>query len=320
MAKDPYEILGVARTASADAIKKAYRRLAKQHHPERNPGNKGAELRFKEVQAAYEVLGDPQRRSQFDQFGEGGPKPHYEQWAPRGGPGGMGDGMHVEFGDAADLGSIFEQFFSRGGGSGSKRRRGAPTQPAERGPDLTHQVTIPFEEALNGATRDILLESGNGTRGREHLTFRIPPGVTDGQKIRLSGKGHPGHGGAGDLIITVQVLPHPYFRRDGLDVLLDLPISITEAALGTRIEVPTPTGSALMTIPPATSSGAKLRIRGQGARDPRSQNTGDFYAVIRIVAPKNPNPAAQKLLTQLSDELTDDPRAHLPWAVAQSRP
>lgn len=315
MAKDPYKILGVERSAAADEIKRAYRRLAKESHPDRNPGDKSAEKRFKEIQAAYEVLGDADRRAQFDRFGEGGPRPHFEQWSRPGHAG--GDGVQVEFGDFGNLGSIFEQFFTRGAAGGGRRRRGAETAPGPRGADLTHDVWVSFNEWRQGAQREIRLESAQG--GSEELKFRIPPGIGDGQRIRLAGKGQPGMAGPGDLLVTVHVQPHPHFRREGRDVLLDLPVSLTEAALGARLEIPTPDGSATLTIPPGTSSGAKLRIRGQGAQSTRSHPAGDFLAVIRIIAPRNLSPRARELLTELDQELEQEPRADADWNSSRSR-
>ncbi len=307
--KDPYEILGVSRTASQDEIKRKYRQLAKQLHPDRNPGNKQAEERFKELQAAYEVLGDPERRAQYDRFGAGGPRPDFHTWTSPGAGGPTPfDGIDIEFGD---LGSIFEQFFRRPG----TRRRTARVnrRPQPRGADLEVVVELSFEEAARGCKRDVVL-SGGGGGGSQRIEVRIPPGVHDDQRIRVRGQGHAGPGGHGDLMIRCRVRPHPYFRREGDDVFLDLPLTITEAALGTKVEIPTLDGPTVVTVPPGTSSAKRLRLRGKGIRRPGAKS-GDMYVVVRIVAPQRLTARARTLLRELSEEITDDPRSGLGWAV-----
>lgn len=301
--KDPYDILGVARHATADDIKRAYRRLAKEHHPDRNPGSKAAEQRFKEVQAAYEVLGDPQRRAQYDRFGEGGPAPEFRNWsagAPRGAA-----NVEFDFDSLGDLSSIFEQFFRRGSrGRGFQRGEA----PAVRGPDLDHGVEVSFEEAVRGTTREIVLRNPeNGAS--ERISFRIPAGVTDGQRIRVRGKGNYGPGGRGDLIIHTRVRADARFRREGRDLVTDLPLSFPQAALGATVEVPTLDGAVLVKVPPGASSGTRLRLRGKGVPDPRGGEPGDLYAVVQIAVPKNLSPAARKLIEQLADELNQQVQA-----------
>lgn len=311
--KDPYDILGVARSASADEIKKAYRRLAKQHHPDRNPGNAAAEKRFKEVQAAYEVLSDPDKRAQYDRFGAGGPAPDFQNW---GGPQRHGgQNVHVDIGDLGDLNSIFEQFFSRagvGGRGGSRARNGRRGVAVEEPPgqDLETVVDISFEEAARGCTRQLALGGGAAT---ERIEVRIPRGIADGQKVRVRGRGQPGYGGRGDLIITVRVHAHPFFRREGQDIVLEVPLTFAEAALGAKVDIPTLDGSARITIPPGTSSGTRLRIRGKGLHDDRSGVVGDLYAQIRIETPRDLPPRAQELLRELDAEVAQDPRRKLNW-------
>ena len=306
--KDPYEILGVSRTASPEEIKRAYRRLAKQCHPDRNPGDKTAEQRFKEVQAAYEVLGDPQRRAQYDRFGAGGPRPEFHSWTPGGGA--PFEDVQFDFGGLGDLTGIFEQFFSPRGQARRRPRAARPTR--RRGPNLQHSVELSFEEALRGATREVVL-TGGGRGGRgERIEVRIPAGVRDDQRIRVKGKGQEGPGGRGDLIIRCQVRPHRFFRRDGLDVLLDLPLTFTEATLGAKVEIPTPDGSAIVSVPPGTSGGTKLRLRGRGVSDGRSGTRGDVLAVVRVQAPQNVSPRARELLAELEGELAQQPRADWP--------
>ena len=295
--KDPYQILGVARNASPEEIKRAYRRLAKEYHPDRNPQNKeAAERRFKEVQAAYEVLGDPERRAQYDRFGAGGPRPEFHNWG-RGRPAEQPFGVEFDFGDLGDLTSIFEQFFQRGPGRAGERRgaRRTRVRGAElpRGADIEYPVEISFDESLHGTKREVVLQS---PEGNERLEVRIPAGVNDGQRIRVPGRGQPGAGGRGDLLIRVTIRPHPYYRREGLDVLMDLPVTLTEAALGARVELPTPEGRTIVSVPPGTASGTKLRLRGRGAHDARRGTRGDLLAAVRIVPPKTLTPRARELL------------------------
>lgn len=311
--KDPYTILGVSRTASQDQIKRAYRRLAKEHHPDRNPGDKGAEQRFKEVQAAYEVLGDTQRRTQYDRFGAGGPTPKFHTWSTgRGTPFADTD---FDFSSLGDLTGIFEQFFSSGSGARGRRRRTA-SRPRPRGADIEHAVELSFEEAIEGTVREVLLTARGGRAALpERIEFRVPAGVGDGQRIRVKGKGQDGPGGRGDLMIPCRIRPHPYFRRDGLNVLLDLPLTIREAALGTKVDIPTLDGVTRVTVPAGTSSGTKLRLREKGIRDQRTGKVGDMLVAVRIQLPKSMSPKARKLLDELESELDLRPRADLGWPV-----
>lgn len=304
--KDPYKILGVGREASEAQIKTAYRRLAKQHHPDRNQGNKNAEQRFKEVQAAYEMLGDRERRQQFDQFGAGGPPPDFSSWNTH--FGGAPSGATVTgFGD---LNSIFEQFFAQTAQRGGGRR--TVTRRRQRGADLEISVDLAFEEAARGAVRQVeLRDSDRG--GTEKIEFRVPPAVADGQRIRVKGKGQPGAGGRGDLMIRCRIAPHPYFVRNDLDISIELPLSISEASLGAKIDVPTLDGVTTLTVPAGTSSGAKLRLRGKGIHDPRAGRTGDMYAVLRVMVPKSVSPRAAELLRQFDDETAFDPRRDSSW-------
>lgn len=307
--KDPYHILGVSRGADADEIKRAYRKLAKQHHPDRNPGNPQAAEKFKEVQAAYEVLGDTQRRQQYDQFGAGGPRPDFHHWDSHAAHRHRPDMGGFDFGNVGDLSSIFEQFFGGGGG------RGRPAQAARAAPgaDLEHGVQVSFEEALAGTQREVVLSSPDG--GTERISFRVPAGVTDGQRIRVRGKGHLGQGGRGDLLITCRVAPHRFFRREGDDLYLDAPLTILEATLGAKITVPTLTGSASVSIPGGTGSGAKLRLRGHGVPAKDGDNAGDLFVVLKIQPPKELTPEAREMLESLQDQLDDDPRQNLDWGV-----
>jgi len=301
--KDPYEILGVSRNASQEEIKRAYRRLAKEHHPDRNPHNReAAEQRFKEIQAAYEVLGDPERRAQYDRFGAGGPIPEFHTWTtsqhvPF-------DDLHFDFGSLGDLSSIFEQFFSRASGPRPARRNMRRSGP--RGENIEHEVYVSLEEAAHGTEREIVLTGPEGTT--ERIRFKIPAGVTEGQRIRIREKGQEGPGGRGDLIVRCHLSPHPLFRVEGRDLLYDLRLTFAEAALGTQVEVPTLNGTTVVKVPPGTSSGSKLRLRGLGLKDPRTGEAGDLYAVVRIVVPRELSPTARQLIEQLDRELRQKPR------------
>lgn len=315
---DPYEILGLARSASQDEIKRKYRELAKRFHPDRNPNDKSAERKFKEVQAAYEVLGDAQRREQFDRFGAGGPRPDFRTWkGGRGDHNGAHESVSVDFGDFGDLSSIFEQFFSRGsmGDMGARGGRGRPRRPSggplPKGGDIVTQVTIGFEEATKGATRELVVSAAPGEQG-ERISFRVPAGVSDGQKIRIREKGQEGPGGRGDILVEIQIAPHSYFRREGLDILLDLPLTLSEAVLGARIEIPTLEGPTVLTVPAGTSSHSKLRLRGKGVHDARSGQVGDMLVVVRIDVPRDLTPGARELVEKLAVEARQSPRR--PWA------
>ncbi len=286
---DPYTVLGVARDASQDAIRKAYRALAKKHHPDLNPGNKDAEERFKQISAAYDILGDAEKRARFDRgeidaSGAETPRQNYYRDFAEAGPGGGAQRYESRegFADFAENDDIFAELFGRraGGGGAHIRMRGA---------DLPFHLHVDFLDAVNGATRRLSLPDGST------LDVAIPAGIRDGQMLRLKGKGRPGIGGgpAGDALIEIEVVPHPVFRRDGDDIRIDLPVSLTEAVLGGRVDVPTPTGTVTMTIPKNSNSGTILRIRGKGVAR-RDGTRGDEYVTLSIQLPKTPDPELEK--------------------------
>lgn len=301
--KDPYRILGASRTATQEELKRAYRKLARDYHPDRNAGDKEAERKFKEVQAAWEVLGDPERRRQYDQFGAGGPTPDYAHW----GPGGAGMHVNVEdmggFARRFDLSDIIEQFFggrrTRPGGPRAARGAGARGAAAPRGGNLEHHVHLSLEEALHGAARDVRVQGPDGSS--ERITFRVPPGVSDGQRIRLAGRGHPGPGGRGDLLVTCHLLPHPRLRRDGDALHTDATVSFRDAALGAKVDVETLDGVLHLTVPPGTQGGARLRVRGHGL--PTRDGRGDLFVTIRLAVPRELSPRARELIEELDGEL-----------------
>lgn len=282
MAKNLYETLGVARDADADAIRGAYRKLAKRHHPDLNPGDKAAEARFKEIASANDILSDADKRARYDrgeideQGSERAPqRPSYADHAD--GPGGRryrhagADGAGADSGgvDEADLNDIFAEFFSQ--------RRGQP--PRGRGEDLSYTLSVAFLDAVTGATRRLALPDGS------NLDVQIPAGIDDGQILRLKGKGGPGHGDspAGDALIQVSVEPHRLFRREGRDIHLELPVSLTEAVLGAKVPVPTATGTVNLSVPAQSDTGTRLRLRQRGVPARGDRPAGDQFVTLRVV-------------------------------------
>ena len=345
MKKDYWAILGLKPGASEKEIRSAYRRLARKYHPDVNPNNKQAEEKFKEIGEAHEVLTDPKKRQvwemggpEFDFFGAGGgpggARTHTYRW-DEGGPAGAG-GFNVEGGD---FGSILNDLFA-GMGRGGAARGGSSFD--SRGSDLQFETEIGFDEAVNGTTLRIPLartvtcdqcggsgriRSGSrratacpkcgGTglqRVTEDIQARIPPGAEDGSRVRLQGKGEAGPRGgpSGDLFIQLRVRPHRFFRREGSDIVLDVPLTFAEAGLGTRLAVPTMGGKVELTIPPGTSSGQRLRLKGRGVQPAAGGAKGDQIVVVQIVSPDPADPAARRGLEQLEGR-QPDPRAGLGW-------
>ena len=367
MAKDYYEVLGVSRSAPVAEIKKAYRRLARKYHPDPNPGDKGAEAKFKEIQEAYSVLTDPKKKAQYDQFGFAGDVPPGAGGPQQGRPGGF-EGF-----DFSDYGtSSFRDFFENlfGGGAG---RPGAAAE--ERGEDLSYSMSLGFEDAINGVQTRIRLSrrvpcpacggrgtmatggsracpscggTGRGTVQRGFMKFstacaacggtgaaagercrecggdgtfqktelvsvRIPAGVDNGSRVRIPGKGNAGRNGgpAGDLYIQIEVAPHAHFRREGADILLKLPITVPEATLGAKIDVPTPYGPTTIRIPPGTRSGQRLRIRDKGVPVPGKKARGDEIVEVVIVPPPFADQRVRELMKELEKVSGPDPRQHL---------
>jgi molecular chaperone DnaJ len=348
-----YEVLGVAKNASADEIKKAYRTLARQHHPDRNPGDNAAEERFKEVQGAYDVLSDPEKRKAYDRFG-----------TTNGRPGGAG--TNVDFGDF-DFGDLFGGLFGGRGGRTAREPRG------QRGADLEVEVSLSFEDSLRGIEtkipvevetacaecggsgakpgtspticpdckgRGVLAESqgmfalstpcprcrGNGTviedpcsrcrgTGRERRTRRysvkIPAGVRDGTRIRLKGKGEAGYGGApaGDLYVVTRVADSPIYERRGSDLVVDVPVTFAEAALGATVEVPTPEGPVSLKVPAGVEPGKMLRIRGRGAPKLNASGRGDVLARVKLTVPKKLTKKEREALEDFQKVSREQPRA-----------
>ncbi len=327
--RDYYDVLGVSRSASADELRKAHRRLARKYHPDINK-DADASSKFSEVQEAYDVLSDPQKRQVYDQFGHAGVGAGVgagQAGPSAGGPGGGTWNVNI---NPDDLQDIFEGLFGKGGGKGrGPRMRRNPFDPefqtgdeifghassapggaGTKGTDLQHTLKIGFATAAMGGVEQLRLRADGEA---QTLDVRIPAGIMSGAKLRLRGKGQPGPrgGAAGDLILTIEVGEHPWFTRDGLDLLINLPVSIVEAAQGATIAVPLLKGSVKVKIPPGTSSGQKLRIRGRGITDAKG-NSGDFYAIVQIVLPSSMSPKAMEIIKELEPFLSN-PRQGDPW-------
>jgi DnaJ-class molecular chaperone len=308
--RDPYSVLGVAKSASEAEIKKAFRSLAKKHHPDTKGGDETAQKKFQEISAAYDILGDKEKRAKFDR-GEidANGNPRYDAQGFQGSPFGQGGGaggtkdFHFTWanqgGDTAE-GFRAEDIFSDLFGGGGRRR----SQP-RRGEDFDLAVTVSFSEAALGATRRVTLPDGRD------LDVRIPTGLKDGQQIRLKGQGAPGanSGPAGDVLLTVSVAAHPFFVRDGNDLRLDLPITLKEAVEGGKVTVPTLTGHVALTVPPNSNSGAVLRLKGKGVASRGNEAAGDLYVKLVITLPDKPDAALKEFVSQWQTEY--DPRVKL---------
>jgi len=296
MAEDPYKTLGVPRDASPDAIKAAYRKLARKHHPDLNPGKPEAEARFKAVSAANDLLSDPEKRARFDrgeidaEGQEQRPAGGYRQYAEQ--PQGNKYGARPE---AEVFDDLFADLF--------EQRRRAESAP-RRGQDESYRLAVPFLHAVEGATETLTLPDGRS------LSVKIPPGVETGQVLRLRGQGGPGRNGgpAGDALIELDVAAHGLFRRDGFNLLLELPVSVPEAVLGGPVVVPTPGGSLRVTLPEGSDTGRQIRLRGKGIAAHGGREAGDLLLTLRVVI----GPADDALKAFLRDwkpESPQDPRA-----------
>lgn len=322
MARDYYDVLGVSRDAGPDELQQAYRRLARKNHPDvtRDPG---AEERFKEINDAYSALSDPEQRKKYDRFGDDF-RQVPDDWEERvragaGGPrGGPGRGRRTTWTAGGDAGAGYADVGDGGfwGGSGSVdiedllggmfggRARGRPGPVA--GADQEAELPLTVEEAYRGGRRQITL---NGPDGPRTYTVTIPPGVTEGRRIRLAGEGGRGMGDApaGDLYLVVRLQPHPVFDVDGKDITVRLKVAPWEAALGATVPVPTPGGDTTVTVPPGSSSGRRLRLRGQGMPEQRGR-PGDLYAEVRVMVPPDLTDRERELFAELADVSPFDPR------------
>ena len=303
----PYEVLGVKPDATADEIRKAYRKLAKEFHPDLNPGKPAAEARFKAVTAANDILSDPDKRARYDR-GEidetGAERPRYSYRPHAEGAQGRKYQPQGDF-DIDDLDDLFAMF-GQGGGRGGRGARGAGGGFSMPGANRQYTLTIDFALAATGGKQRLALAPG------EWLDVTIPPGIEDGQVLRLRGKGGPGFGGAppGDALIEVHTEPHPFFHREGDDIHVELPVNLAEAVLGARVSVPTVTGPVTMTIPAGSDSGTRLRLRGKGIQRRRrgSETTGDQYVTLKVVIGASDDPALAEFLKGWAEQHPTDPR------------
>mgnify|MGYP000607413925 CR=1 FL=1 len=298
-----YDVLGVSPTADEDELRAAYRKLAKKHHPDLNPGDKAAEETFKNVQTAYDILSDPEKRRRYDAGeidaqGNETPRQYYREYAEA-------DGGHPYQSSAGfeDFGDIFEDLF---------RQRGARGQSygdehvniRMRGGDVRYTMEVPFLEAVNGAKRRVTMPDGKA------LDIAIPAGTRDGQILRLRGKGMPGLGGgeAGDAYVEIHVAPHRDFRRDGDNILAELPVALHEAVLGAKVRVPTVSGAVSMTIPAGANTGDTLRLRGKGVPASGNRAAGDQIVTLRVMLPETPDDDLKSFLEGWAKDHDYDPR------------
>lgn len=305
MSKDPYEVLGVAKGASQDDIRKAYRKLAKKLHPDLNPGNAESAERFKDVASAHDILSDPDKRARYDRGeidGAGAERPqqrYYREYADAGGARRYHSSAGFEdMGDASDL---FADLFGRSRAGGGARSARMPGQ------DVQYRLEIDFLEAVLGAKRRITLPNGNA------LNLTIPEGVAEGHVLRLKGKGASGMGGGapGDALIEIAVRPHPLFVRQGDDIVIELPITIDEAVLGGKIEAPTVSGRVALSIPKGSTSGQILRLRGKGVKHRDGKAHGDQLVKLKVVMPPRIDSELEEFMKRWRDGHRYDPRADL---------
>ena len=310
--RDPYSVLGVSRSATDDEIKKAYRKQARKHHPDLNSNSKSSEDRFKEISDAYDILSDKEKRHRYDQFGHEGLNPNFGGFSGYGPEGfantGFGQsGYRFNFGGSSSASGnrIFEDILSdylRGAG-----RKKTGRHQASRGSDLEHHLAIDFDQAYQGVTAVVRIL-------HRKINVHIPPGVDTGSKIRVPGQGAPGlHGGPpGDLFLDITVRDHPLFRRMGKDVHMVLPISVEEAILGARVEIPSPSGRLALKIPGGTQSATSFRFKGKGFPSPKDESgNGDFFVTAHIYVPENIDSASRNLLAEFARRNPVNPREGL---------
>jgi DnaJ-class molecular chaperone len=313
MADDYYKKLGVSRTASAEEISKAYRKLARKYHPDLNPDDKNAKKQFQEIQAAYDCLNDPEKRKLYDQFG-----PSYENVqagrAAGGSPFGAGGSAGFDFNDVfggqggVDLGDLFRQFTGGPPPGGRSARSGRSSSAGPRSSDVEAEITVPLSTAVLGGEAEINIDRGGVP---EALRVKIPAGVNEGKKIRLRGQGQSSGGRAGDLLLTVHVAPHPHFKLNGNDLELKLPITLSEAVLGGKVDVPTPGGIVSLKIPANSQSGKRLRVKGQGVR--AVGKPGDLYIELQVRLPDFLTETQTELIKSLESGYKSDLRGDIRW-------
>jgi DnaJ-class molecular chaperone len=327
--EDYYGVLGVSKSASQAEIQKAYRELARKYHPDMNPDDKTAKKKFQKVQAAFDVLNNPEKREMYDRYGSsfetmgGGGEPQGARswnWSPGAGGAGPG-GFNPEDIDLSQfLGERFGQGQEGPGGIGDlfgQFRRAAgkfrkPSGGQQRSSDLLQDIQIPFDMSITGGEVQLSVQRPSGKT--ETLAVKIPPGIEDGKKIRIRGQGQPAPRGGtpGDILLTVRVQPHPHFHRRGNHLHVRVPVTLGEAVAGAKVDVPTPRDTVTLSIPPGTSSGAKLRVKGHGVV-PKNGPPGDLLAEIQIVLPKQLSDADRQSLCEIDKHYTQNPRSELRW-------
>ena len=314
--RDPYTVLGLSKTASAADIKKAFRRLAKAYHPDQNKDDPKAKEKFSEANQAYEILGDEKKRAQFDRGeidAQGKPR-GFEGFGHGGGFNPGAGGFHYEFrqdgghggrGGGFDAGDIFADLFGFGGGARAGGGGGRHQRP--RGEDVIATATVPLEDAVHGAKTRVILPTG------KTLEVSVPAGIEDGKQIRLKGQGQasPAGGEAGDALVTVRIAKHPFFRIDGRDLRLDLPITLYEAVLGGKVNAPTLGGAVELSVPPGSNGGRTLRLRGKGLPGGAGAQDGDLYVTLRVMLPAEPDPELADLMRKWEKDKRYNPRDNL---------
>ncbi len=315
MSEDLYAVLGVSKQASSDEVRKAYRELAKKNHPDLNPGDRAAEERFKKISSAFTLLGDEEKRGKYDRGEidasgqERPPEGMYRQYADS--ASGHPYQSRSGYADFADLGGAFSDLFGdRGRGAG----RGG--MPRMRGQDVRYHLTVDFMESVTGVKKRVTMPDGKG------LDISVPAGLSDGQSLRLKGKGMEGLGGgpSGDALIEIKVTPHAFFRREGFDIHMDLPICLSEAVLGAKIKAPTITGEVSLSVPKSSSSGKVLRLKGKGIPRPKSKGQktalrGDHYVTLKVVLPDEPDADLEAFMEDWAKTHATDVRKALKGAV-----
>ena len=318
--RDFYEVLGVPREATADQIKKAYRAMARKYHPDVNPGDKTAESKFKEAQNAYDILSDAEKKAAYDRYGHAA----FEGMAAAGaGPRASAADWTSRFGERGYETIDFSEFFGPSAGGGRVqggggifddligRVRGGRQSGPRPGHSVEADLTIPFLTAVRGGETTFDIERASGKQ--ESLVVKIPPGVDTGAKLRLKGQGEPGGKGAppGDLTVRIRVEPHPYFKRDGADLSVEVPIAVGEAILGAKVDVPTLDGTKAVPIPAGSSSGQRLRLKGQGVPASGGKPAGDLFAVLKVTVPRNIDEQSRKLIEEFQSRNPSNPREGL---------
>ena len=313
MAEDLYAVLGVQKSADAENIKKAYRKLAKDLHPDKNPGNKQAEAKFKAVNHAYEVLSNAERRKLYDEFGEEGLREGfnaeqaraYKSWASQGGGGGR---VRTQGGGTVNIEDLFGGNVNAEGGFGDVFGDLFGRQRGRRGPmpgqDVESEITVDFVSAVRGTTLELRTEMSPTP-----VTVRIPPGAAEGSRVRIAGQGaqSPNGGPRGDLILTIHVKPHPHFRREGDDLHLDLPLALHEAYFGAKVRVPTFDGSVTLKVPERTQGGTVMRVRGKGVTR-KGHSPGDLYVHFQVRIPTGNGADLTSIFEKLAEHQKEDPR------------